>query len=103
MVTHLGRQRFEPGIRNEVLNDLTRAQATDDTKAASMETAKLKGFRKEGQIMVQKFRKQICGKCMARLQEIRYVWQDTSLVIEVEKRLYNLWRRSKVRRRQDNP
>jgi len=26
------------------LNDLTRAQATDDTKAASMETAKLKGF-----------------------------------------------------------
>ena len=28
---------------------------------------------------------------------------DTSLVIEVEKRLYSLWRRSKVRRRQDNP
>ena len=49
--------RFEPGEENEVqltemggrqrvfgLNDLTRAQATDDTKAASMETAKLKGF-----------------------------------------------------------
>ena len=49
--------RFEPGEEKEVqltemggrqrvfgLNDLTRAQATDDTKAASMETAKLKGF-----------------------------------------------------------
>ena len=49
--------RFEPGAEKEVqltemggrqrvfgLNDLTRAQATDDTKAASMETAKLKGF-----------------------------------------------------------
>ena len=41
--------RFEPGEmggRQRVfgLNDLTRAQATDDTKAASMETAKLKGF-----------------------------------------------------------
>ena len=48
---------FEPGEEKEVqltemggrqrvfgLNDLTRAQATDDTKAASMETAKLKGF-----------------------------------------------------------
>ena len=46
--------RFEPGEEKEVqltemggrqrvfgLNDLTRAQATDDTKAASMETAKL--------------------------------------------------------------
>ena len=46
--------RFEPGEEKEVqltemggrqrVNDLTRAQATDDTKAASMETAKLKGF-----------------------------------------------------------
>ena len=49
--------RFEPGEEKRVqltemggrqrvfgLNDLTRAQATDDTKAASMETAKLKGF-----------------------------------------------------------
>lgn len=49
--------RFEPGEEKEVqltemggrkrvfgLNDLTRAQATQDTKAASMETAKLKGF-----------------------------------------------------------
>ena len=49
--------RFEPGEEKEVqltemggrqrvfgLNDLTRAQATDDTKVASMETAKLKGF-----------------------------------------------------------
>ena len=50
--------RFEPGEEKEVqltemggrkrvfgLNDFTRAQATDDdTKAASMETAKLKGF-----------------------------------------------------------
>ena len=49
--------RFEPGEEKEVqltemggrkrvfgLNDLTRAQATDDTKAKSMETAKLKGF-----------------------------------------------------------
>ena len=49
--------RFEPGEEKEVqltemggrqrvfgLNDLTRAQATDDTKAAPMETAKLKGF-----------------------------------------------------------
>ena len=49
--------RFEPGEEKEVqltemggrqrvfgLNDLTRAQATDDTKTASMETAKLKGF-----------------------------------------------------------
>ena len=49
--------RFEPGEEKEVqltemggrqrvfgLNDLTRAQATDDTKAASVETAKLKGF-----------------------------------------------------------
>ena len=49
--------RFEPGEEKEVqltemggrqrvfgLNDLTRAQATDDTKAASMETAKLKEF-----------------------------------------------------------
>ena len=52
-----GYVRFEPGEEKEVqltemggrqrvfgLNDLTRAQATDDTKAASMETAKLKGF-----------------------------------------------------------
>lgn len=49
--------RFEPGEEKEVqltemggrkrvfgLNDLTRAQATDDTKQASMDTAKLKGF-----------------------------------------------------------
>ena len=49
--------RFEPGEEKAVqltqiggiqrefgLNDLTRAQETDDTKAASMETAKLKGF-----------------------------------------------------------
>lgn len=49
--------RFEPGEEKEVqltemggrkrvfgLNDLTRAQATQDTIAASMETAKLKGF-----------------------------------------------------------
>ena len=49
--------RFEPGEEKEVqltemggrqrvfgLNDLTRAEAADDTKAASMETAKLKGF-----------------------------------------------------------
>ena len=39
-------QLTEMGGRQRVfgLNDLTRAQATDDTKAASMETAKLKGF-----------------------------------------------------------
>ena len=49
--------RFEPGEEKEVqlvemggrkrvfgLNDLTRAQATADTKAASLENAKLKGF-----------------------------------------------------------
>ena len=49
--------RFEPGEEKEVqltemggakriygLNDLTCAQATDATKAASVETAKLKGF-----------------------------------------------------------
>lgn len=49
--------RFEPGEEKEVqltemggrkrvfgLNDLTRAQAGEDTKATSMETAKLKGF-----------------------------------------------------------
>ena len=49
--------RFEPGEEKEVqltemggrkrvfgLNDLTRAQATEDTKAASVENAKLKGF-----------------------------------------------------------
>ncbi len=49
--------RFEPGEEKEVqltemggrkrvfgLNDLTRAQTTDDTKAASLENAKLKGF-----------------------------------------------------------
>ena len=49
--------RFEPGEDKEVqlvemggrkrvfgLNDLTRAQATADTKAASLENAKLKGF-----------------------------------------------------------
>ena len=49
--------RFEPGEEKEVqltemggrkrvfgLNDLTCAQATDDTKAASVDTAKLKGF-----------------------------------------------------------
>ena len=49
--------RFEPGEEKEVqltemggrkrvfgLNDLTRAQASDDTKAASMENARLKGF-----------------------------------------------------------
>ena len=49
--------RFEPGEEKEVqltemggrqrvfvLNELTRDQATDDTKAASMETAKLKEF-----------------------------------------------------------
>lgn len=49
--------RFEPGEEKEVqltemggrkrvfgLNDLTRAQASEDTKATSMETAKLKGF-----------------------------------------------------------
>ena len=49
--------RFEPGEEKEVqltemggrqrvfgLNDLARAQATDDTKAASMEPAKLTGF-----------------------------------------------------------
>ena len=49
--------RFEPGEEKEVqlteiggrkrvfgLNDLTCAQATEDTKAASMDTAKLKGF-----------------------------------------------------------
>ena len=49
--------RFEPGEEKEVqltemggrkrvfgLNDLTCAQAADDTKAASLENAKLKGF-----------------------------------------------------------
>ena len=49
--------RFEPGEEKEVqlvemggrkrvfgLNDLTHAQATADTKAASLENAKLKGF-----------------------------------------------------------
>lgn len=49
--------RFEPGEEKEVqltemggrkrafgLNDLTRAQTGEDTKATSMETAKLKGF-----------------------------------------------------------
>ena len=49
--------RFEPGEEKEVqlvemggrkrvfgLNDLTRAQTTADTKAASLENAKLKGF-----------------------------------------------------------
>lgn len=49
--------RFEPGEEKEVqltemggrkrvfgLNDLTRAQASEDTKAASVETARLKGF-----------------------------------------------------------
>lgn len=49
--------RFEPGEEKEVqltemggrkrvfgLNDLTRAQVGEDTKATSMETAKLKGF-----------------------------------------------------------
>lgn len=49
--------RFEPGEEKEVqltqlggrkrvfgLNDLTCAQASEDTKAASVETAKLKGF-----------------------------------------------------------
>ena len=49
--------RFEPGEEKKVqltaiggnkrvfgLNDLTRAQATDATKAESMENAKLKGF-----------------------------------------------------------
>nr|WP_296157203.1 urease subunit beta [uncultured Blautia sp.] len=49
--------RFEPGEEKEVqltemggrkrvfgLNDLTCAQATDDTKATSVDTAKLKGF-----------------------------------------------------------
>ena len=49
--------RFEPGEEKEVqltemggrkrvfgLNDLTRAQATEDTKAASVGNAKLKGF-----------------------------------------------------------
>lgn len=49
--------RFEPGEEKEVtltefggrhrvfgLNDLTRAQATDDTKDISMEIARLKGF-----------------------------------------------------------
>ena len=49
--------RFEPGEEKEVqltemggrkrvfgLNDLTRAQATADTKAASLENAALKGF-----------------------------------------------------------
>lgn len=52
--------RFEPGEEKEVqltefggakriygLNDLTCAQATDSTKAASVQTAKLKGFIKE--------------------------------------------------------
>ncbi len=49
--------RFEPGEEKEIqltemggrkrvfgLNDLTCAQATEDTKAASVEAAKLKGF-----------------------------------------------------------
>lgn len=49
--------RFEPGEEKEVqltemggrkrvfgLNDLTRAQTSDDTKAASLENARLKGF-----------------------------------------------------------
>lgn len=49
--------RFEPGEEKEVqltqmggrkrvfgLNDLTRARATEDTKAAAVELAKLKGF-----------------------------------------------------------
>lgn len=49
--------RFEPGEEKEVqltemggrkrvfgLNDLTRAQATDDTRARSLDNAKLKGF-----------------------------------------------------------
>lgn len=53
--------RFEPGEEKEVqltemggrkrvfgLNDLTCAQAADDTKAASLENAKLKGFLQGG-------------------------------------------------------
>ena len=47
-LSRVKKKRFslQNGGRQRVfgLNDLTRAQATDDTKAASMETAKLKGF-----------------------------------------------------------
>ena len=64
--------RFEPGEEKEVqltemggrkrvfgLNDLTRAQATDDTKAASMETKRISVRRDNNEY--KNFRKQICG------------------------------------------
>ena len=85
--------RFEPGEEKEVqltemggrqrvfgLNDLTRAQATDDTKAASMETAKLKriSVRRDNN-EYKKFPEANMRQCMARLQEIRYVWQIQAL------------------------